>query len=112
MRRAEGRYLHPRRDVNGVHHFRVDEVKALRDAVARGDVRLCEVDFTRAAQGSKALNAKARATIADLRAEVAELRACARTAVELFLDVCPPNIRGQLEEETLIVFAAVLDHKV
>ncbi|HYO97989.1 MAG TPA: hypothetical protein VER33_25975 [Polyangiaceae bacterium] len=36
VRRAEGRYLHPKRDANGVHHFQVDEVKALRDAVARG----------------------------------------------------------------------------
>jgi hypothetical protein len=109
VRRAEGRYLHPRRDANGVHHFRFDEVKALRDAVARGDVRLNDVDFARAIKSNGVTDAEATDTIAELRAEIAELRACARTAVELFFDVCPPHILQKLEDDTLTAFEAVLD---
>lgn len=111
VRRAEGRHLHPRRDANGVHHFRFEEVKALRDAVARGDVRLTNVNFADHVRTGPRIEADASETIGELRAEVAELRACARTAVELFFDVCPLEILRELDEHTLVVFEAVLNDR-
>jgi fructose-1,6-bisphosphatase/sedoheptulose 1,7-bisphosphatase-like protein len=38
VRRLEGVLLHPQRDARGVHHFDANEVDALADRIADGDV--------------------------------------------------------------------------
>lgn len=108
MRRAEGTYLHPRRDAKGVHHFSTHEVEALRAALVRGTVRLSAVDFERKVSTASPRKAVEAREIALLRLKLAEAHAIARGTVELLFALCPERVLHTLDDDLLAVLHAAL----
>lgn len=110
VRRIEGRHLHPHRDARGVFQFDRAEVRELRNALNRGDLRLTGINFTRDSAPSMGDRPVAPATdaLVSLRRQLSELKAVARDAVELFYLVCPEGFLAELEPEVLDSFDAVL----
>jgi hypothetical protein len=116
VRRAEGQYLHPRRDARGVHQFDSHEVRELRQAAERGAVRLSHIDFgsPRAAPSSCASRRDCRDgapsdSIASLREELRELYEVSRYAIALLYAVCPRRTILKLEPEVIEAFEKIMD---
>jgi hypothetical protein len=110
VRRIEGRHLHPHRDARGIFQFQPGEVRELREALNRGELRLTRINFTRdrAPSTSNRPVAPAADPLVSVRRQLSELRAVARDAVELFYLVCPDRFLEELEPEVLDAFDAVL----
>jgi hypothetical protein len=106
VRRAEGRHLHPYRDAKGVFRFEPDEVRELRAALERGEVRLGRVDFTqqrqvRSGPTKRAHDAVESLHVTALQHELAELREIIRTLLSLFYSICPARLLCELDPELL-----------
>lgn len=107
VRRAEGVHLHPKRDHRGVHHFAPAEVRALADAIQRGDVRLTLITFEQCAQSrTKPVDEK----VDQLCGEIVELKAVAAIAVNLLFDVAPRRFLRELDGDLIDALLAVRDH--
>jgi hypothetical protein len=103
-------HLHPHRDARGVFQFDRAEVRELREALARGELRLTRINFARdhaPSAGSRPI-APAADALASVQRQLRELQAVARDAVELFYLVCPDRFLAELEPEVLDAFDAVL----
>jgi hypothetical protein len=99
VRRAEGRHLHPHRDAKGIFRFAPDEVRELRAALDRGQVRLARVDFE--SNVSKRDRVETLRLIAALQTELAELREGSRALLEMFYAACPAQFLSELDPELL-----------
>ena len=112
VRRAEGKYLHPRRDGRGMLHFDTNEVRRLRDAIERGDVRLSGEKFRRTIVPERMTKEETghnlRAHVERLRREREELRLIGMATLELFLTACPDKCLNRQEVATLEAFEAAL----
>jgi hypothetical protein len=107
VRRAEGVHLHPRRDDRGVHRFAPAEVRALAQAIRRGEVRLSQVAFNQPAETRPISHDDGLAQ--QLRSEILELRSVAAIAVDLLFDVAPQRVLRELDPELLEALFAIRD---
>jgi len=110
VRRIEGCHLHPHRDANGVFDFEPTEVRELRKALNRGELRLTGINFTRdhARSTGNRPGAPAADALVSVQRQLNELRAVARDAVELFYLVCPDRFLAEIEPQVLDAFDAIL----
>jgi hypothetical protein len=107
VRRAEGVHLHPRQDHRGVNRFAPAEVRALAQAIRRGEVRLAQITFGQRAEART--ESPDERIVQPLRSELLELRSLAAIAVELLFDVAPRRVLRALDPELLEALFAVRD---
>ena len=110
VRRIEGHHLHPRRDARGIFRFDRAEVRELREAVNRGELRLTPINFARQHAPSKEKRPVAAESdaLVSARQQLSELRAVALEAIELFYLVCPDRFLMEVDPDVLNAFEAVL----
>jgi len=114
VRRAEGRFLHPRRDARGVFQFDPAEVRELRQATDRGAVRLSDIDFHSARTvplraADRHCGSDSPDSSASLRQELVELYEVSRCAVELLYAVCPDRVLSELDPEIIDAFDDIMN---